>query len=382
MQQASGIGFSTVVRFVMGGIAGCVALGGIVSSIPVHAAPPTDVTVFAVGLNDPRGLAFGPDKHLYVAEAGSGGGTLSTVGLCDQIQPPLGPALGGTSGRILEFAPDGGFSVVADHLPSSELSALVGGDRGGVSALAFVGNHMLALESGAGCSHGHIAADNGVFSVEGGGLSMLSNLSAWLLANPGAKGLEQPRNPDYEPDGTWYSMTFDQGRLHAVEPNHGLLVSVHPTDGRVTLVSDLFSTFGDHTYTALAADQGDLYVGTLGRIVFGPGGPDLAASFEAGIYRVSRNGSATQVADGLHAILGLAFDERHRLYALQSPIFVPGTGSLVRVDADGSVVPIVSGLTFPSALTRGPDGAFYLSVCGYHCLPGQGQILRVAISPS
>ena len=379
MQYPSAIGLNPVLRSVVLGIAACLVAGTIPLSTPAHAAPVARVTVFAVGLNDPRGLAFGPDKHLYVAEAGSGGGTLSTVGLCDQIQPPLGPALGGNSGRILEFAPTGGYRVVADHLPSTELTALVGGDRQGIAALAFIGNHLLALESGAGCSHGHIAAENGGFSVDGGSLSMLANLSSWLLANPGAKGAEQPRNPDYEPDGTWYSMTFDQGRLYVVEPNHGLLVSVHPTDGTVTLVRDLFATFGDHTYTSLAVDRGDLYVGTLGRIVFGPGGPDLAASFNAGVYRLSPNGSAVQVAGGLHAILGLAFDEKHRLYVLQSPIFVPGTGSLVRVDADGSVVPIVSGLTFPSALTRGPEGALYMSVCGYHCLPGQGQILRVAV---
>jgi hypothetical protein len=114
-----------------------------------------------------------------VAEAGSGGGTLSTVGLCDQIQPPLGPALGGTSARILEFGPSG-YRVVADNLPSSELTALVGGDRQGIASLTFVGNHLLALEAGAGCSHGHSGADNGVFSVDGGGLSMLANVAAGI----------------------------------------------------------------------------------------------------------------------------------------------------------------------------------------------------------
>jgi hypothetical protein len=33
----------------------------------------------------------------------------------------------------------------------------------------------------------------------------------------------------------------------------------------------------------------------------------------------------------------------------------------------------------PSALTAGPDEAFYVSECGYHCDPGQGRILRIAV---
>lgn len=85
-------------------------------------------------------------------------------------------------------------------------------------------------------------------------------------------------------------MLFDQGRLYAVEPNHGLLVSVHPPSGAVALVNDLFETFGDHTSTALAADHGDLYVGTLGRIAWAPGFPpipDFDESFRAGILRMA-----------------------------------------------------------------------------------------------
>src|SRR4051794_35944245 len=43
----------------------------------------SNVTVIAQGLNYPRGLEFGPDGKIYVAEGGTGG-TTSTVGQCDQ----------------------------------------------------------------------------------------------------------------------------------------------------------------------------------------------------------------------------------------------------------------------------------------------------------
>src|SRR5713101_1057652 len=92
MQRELRAGYwSKAARVLIGGVASSVMLLSSGSSARIEAARSAKITVFASGLNDPRGLAFGPDKHLYVAEAGSGGGTLSTVGLCEQIQPPLGP---------------------------------------------------------------------------------------------------------------------------------------------------------------------------------------------------------------------------------------------------------------------------------------------------
>src|SRR4051812_35769628 len=38
------------------------------------------VTLVASGLNNPRGIAFGPEGGLYVAEAGTGGATPCGVG--------------------------------------------------------------------------------------------------------------------------------------------------------------------------------------------------------------------------------------------------------------------------------------------------------------
>ena len=49
----------------------------------------TTTTVITTGLNDPRGLKFGPDNLLYVAEAGIGG--TNAVTSCTQVIPPVGP---------------------------------------------------------------------------------------------------------------------------------------------------------------------------------------------------------------------------------------------------------------------------------------------------
>src|SRR3954447_20187708 len=56
-------------------------------------SPISTKKVFAKGLYNPRGLKFGPDGYLYVAEAGKGGAN-STVGICEQVPAPNGPFLG------------------------------------------------------------------------------------------------------------------------------------------------------------------------------------------------------------------------------------------------------------------------------------------------
>ena len=65
-------------------------------------APTATMSVFSTGFNNPRGLEFSPDGILYVAEAGVGGGTHSTVGTsCEQVPSPVGPYMGNpTGGRV------------------------------------------------------------------------------------------------------------------------------------------------------------------------------------------------------------------------------------------------------------------------------------------
>ena len=84
----------------------------------------------------------------------------------------------------------------------------------------------------------------------------------------------------------------------------------------------------------------------------------------------------------MEKVLGLAF-RRGTLYALEMSTTAgaptPGTGAIVRVNRHGPPETVVSGLTFPTGMTVGPDGAFYVSGQGFGFKPGQGQILRIQV---
>jgi len=185
----------------------------------VHAQPPApsaNVTVIATGLNNPRGLKFGPDGALYVAEGGMGGST-SAVGICTQVPPPIGPYTGGKTARISKIASDGTRTTVVENLPSNQTSAGSGGLVSGVADVAFIGDTLYGLLSGAGCSHGVPDEPNGVIKVNRDGSSALvADLSAFVRTHPVAK----PNPGDFEPDETSYSMVEVGGETlcHRAKP--------------------------------------------------------------------------------------------------------------------------------------------------------------------
>ena len=143
----------------------------------------SNATVYASGLESPRGLKFGPDGDLYVAEAGAGG-TISTVGSCAQVPAPIGPYLGGSTGRISKLDKSGNRTTVASGFPSSVAAT---GDLQGVADIAFLDGTLYAVTGGGGCSHGNASLPNIIARVDtkSGTWKAIANLSQFLQNHPG-----------------------------------------------------------------------------------------------------------------------------------------------------------------------------------------------------
>lgn len=395
MRSRTALALSTAV--LVGGLASGTALA---QRAPHH--PSGAMSVVASGFNNPRGLTFGPDGSLYVAEGGLGGTHSSALDPCPQAHGAAAPYFGSTNdlhngGRISKIDRHGTVSVVVNKLPSSNTSPALGSLVSGVSSVAFVGHTLYGLLAGAGCSHGVPTVPNGVFRVgPGNSWTLIANLSAFQQSHPVA----HPDDADFEPDGTWFSMDAAGGVLYPMDSNHGELDRVTPS-GQISRVTDISALVGHIVPTAIThfGIVGDRHGrkhghavshhgrGHHGRPVFlignlGVFGPEDGTTPNEHVYMLTPGGTLHTVASGLEQVLGLAISHG-KVYALESSTTpggpTPGSGAIVRLRAHGPAQTVASGLVFPTGMTAGPDGALYVSEQGFGFPEGAGRVVRVPV---
>src|SRR5690606_38950098 len=130
--------------------------------------------------------------------------------------------------------------------------------------------------------------------------------------------------------------------------------------------------------SALAIDEGNFYTGNLNTFPIADG--------SSKIYKITPGAQISSLISGLTTVLGIAFDEWHRMYVLENttgnPFPTPGTGKILRFNK-GSGTPhvIATGLMLPTGITFGPDGKLYVSNWGFGPPAiGGGQILQITVT--
>ena len=372
--------------------AGMLAAALVTGAMPVSAAPqtPSDAAIYATGLEAPRGLRFGPDGYLYIAEGGLGG-TNSTGATCQQVPGPVGPYTGGKTARISKTNGNGSLITVASGFPSAQTAT---GDILGVADVAFINGTLYAVVAGGGCSHGNPDSPSGIARVDsnGHGWTLIADIGAFLKTHP----TKYESADDFEPDGSLYSVISVDGILYTVEPNHGEVISV-AKNGAIKQVIDISASEGHIVPTSIAYRDSTFFVGNLNLFPIDPQwarvltiaqhgyDDDVAPGFdqERQHYQIvnSKAGFTTVVAvdfgpDGLLYVLELSD---------QAGFPSPGAGKVLRVKHSGEIEEVIVGLVVPTGMTFGSDGKLYVSNFGAipagALPPGSGQVLQFDIAP-
>lgn len=353
------------------------------------------IEVVATNLNNPRGLTFGPDGSLYIAEAGRGGNgdcmpnpeggediCYGETGAVTRIVSPTGtPSQSQIITGLASVAVSDGTGATGPHdtaFDENEQPVIVVGlgqdpaERDGSSELENLGQLVSATMTGTWTNTVDIAAyevannpdgslvDSNPFAIE-------AVDDGYLVSDAGANALLH-----ISPTGTITTVAVFPTRTVEFPPGSGTMVDVESVPTGLTTGPD-----------------GAYYVGELTGFPYPVGG--------ANVYRVAPGEEPEVYADGFTNVVDVAFDADGNLYVLEiatngllsgDPI-----GALIRVTPEGKRDTIASEQLFmPTGLAIGPDGAAYVSNFGIFPTlsppaspegepPPNGQVWRIPIPP-
>jgi hypothetical protein len=337
---------------------------------------PEGAVVVGEGLWNPGDLAFGPDGTLYIAETGIAGGA------SEPGDAPPSPQAGGTPPQsspalvppqISQIAPDGTQSVLTTEVggvgigfyDGSVYVSTGGGSVGSGFTPQPEENTVSAVDVATGASR--VLASLGTYEVD--------NNPDGLDVNPNLYGL------DITPEGQIYVADAGGNAIYRVDSNTGefALFAVVPnlTDltGATPTAEDLAMQPGPRqpVPTSVVIDAGsNVVVALLGESWSGPS-----------ILSFAPDGSYTEGISGLSMIVSAALGPDGLLYVSQLTADfsgeMPAPGAVMRINADGSVEPVVEGLFLLHGIVFDEAGNLFVATNSIISGPDAplGQVLRI-----
>jgi hypothetical protein len=335
------------------------------------------------GLASPRGMAFGPDGNLYVAEAGRGGN---------------GPSIVLGTGQQAFYGTTGGLSRLRNGVQERVISGLPSVAHPGPGGVVAQGLADIVFD-GSGNTYGVIGlggdprlrsnlgapgADFGTLvrlSLDAGQLERIADLGAHEIAN----------NPDGGPiDSNPFGLALaPEGDFLIADAGANDFLGVNSA-GSVRTLAFLPNRpntlpFGPPTLQSVptAVDVGPDGAYYIGELTGGPFPPGASI-----IHRFDpATGNLTVAHTGFTNITDLTFDGDGNLYVLQmttnglTSAMGPGPGKLIKIEAvTGNRTTIASaGLMFPGSVVAAPDGGLY--VTNVITSPNAGQVLHITLVP-
>lgn len=307
------------------------------------------------GLNQPRGLVFGADGDLYVAEAG-----LIDLQADDRSTPIISH-----SSRVSRISPDGQRTTVIGGLPFTNYRAA--GDVGAAD-VAMLGGTLYVLTA-----EGYDdELSRSVLRVTHQGRSeSVANIFRFV-----------ERTTIFDSAMGISTLATNPHSMVAAPDGRGLYV----TDGATGRV---FHIMLDGTIRVLVELPNKPPVTGL---TFGPDGRIYFALFSAlplgttngAIWVTDMNGEAAVAIPELTLPIDVAFDAEGTMYVLEftdrlvpEVLYAHDGGRLLRIAKDGAPSVVLDKLNYPTAMTFGPTGDLYISLNGAFGEPGQGAILQV-----
>jgi hypothetical protein len=305
------------------------ALIAMITPSAASATPPCEgptATRLVTGLQGATGSTIGPDGALYVTEG--------AVGRISRVDPQTGER-----------------TTFASGLPR----AIIG--IGGAIDVAFIDNIGYVVVTLVNDPLFPSSDVNGIYRVDGPG-------SFTIVADIGQFNLDNPPTIPFQVDvktGLQYALQTYRGNFLVTDGHLNRVLQV-TLDGEITVLI----AFNNIVPTGLAVKGNTIYMAEAGPV---PHLPEDGKVVSFG----PKSPTATEVASGARLLVDVEFGGG-RLYALSQGIFPVGsppatpaqhnTGSLVKVNGDGTFTVIMDSLDQPTSLEFIGNTAYVVTLTG------------------